>query len=111
MTFTMGRFALTFCGLLVLAAASGCADITVRNSEPQPSADYQAAPPDDGRAAGSIRNENASLRARMQELEQRHSSLASAVEAQDKQKDSLKRQRDQVEKERDREKKLLKKSE
>jgi hypothetical protein len=110
MKFTMGQFALTFWGLLVLAGASGCADITVRGPEPQQSSAYPAAPADDGRPAGSIRGENASLRATMQDLEQKHASLASAVEAQEKQKDSLKRQRDVVEKERDRDKKLLKKS-
>jgi hypothetical protein len=45
----------------------------------------------------------------MQDLEQRHSSLASAVEAQQRQKNDLKRQRELVEKERDRYKKRLNK--
>jgi len=106
---TMGRFALTFCGLLVLAGASGCADVKVRSSEHEQPAAYQAPPTDDGRTAERIRDENASLRATMQELEQRHSSLASAVEAQERQKDTLKRQRELVEKDRDRYKKLLNK--
>jgi len=104
---TMGRFALTFCGLLVLAGTSGCADINVRSPQYEHPAAYQAAPADDGRSAGRIRDENASLRATMQDLERRHSSLASAVAMHEQKKDSLKRQRKLVEKDRDRYKKLL----
>ena len=106
---TMGRFALTLCGLLLLAGAIGCADIKVRRPQREQPVAYQAAPVDDGRAVERIRDENASLRATMQDLEQRHSSLASAVEAQEQQKDSLKRQRKLVEKDRDHYKKLLNK--
>ena len=103
----MGRFALTFFGLLVLAVASGCADIKVRRPKYERPAAYQAAPADDGRAVERIRDENASLRATKQDLERRHRSLGSAVETQDQQKDILKRQRKLVEKDRDRYKKLL----
>jgi hypothetical protein len=106
---TIGPLALILGGMLVLAGASGCADVKVRRSQNSQPAAYQAAPVDDGRAAGRVHEENASLRATMQDLEQRHSSLAASVEAQERRKDDLKRQRELVEKDRDRYKKLFNK--
>jgi len=105
----MSPFALAFCGLLALTAATGCADVKVRSPQPDQSAAYQSAPVDDGRTAASIRDENASLRETMRSLEQKHSSLASAVAAEEDRKDGLERRLEQVEKDRDRYEKLLKK--
>lgn len=111
MKYAMSIFFMTFCtfcticGLLVLAGASGCADVVVHPSESSQANSYQAAPVDDGRSASQILSDNASLRTRLQSLEQKHNSLASDVKTQEQIKDDLKQQRKQVEKERDRYKK------
>lgn len=101
----MSIFFMTFCGLLMLTGASGCADVVVHPSESSQANAYQAAPVDDGRSASQIFSENASLRTTLQNLEQKHNSLASDVKTQEQLKDDLKDQRKQVEKERDRYKK------
>ncbi len=111
MKYAISIFAMTFCtfctlcGLLVLAGASGCADVVVRPSESSQANAYQAAPVDDGRSASQILSENASLRTTLQNLEQKHNTLVSAVKTQEQIKDDLKDQRKRVEKERDRYKK------